>query len=160
MTMFSADFFLVVVLGMVVRVSKVWYIVEMFVSPALDPRWAKNCFALAAGLVSQWSRISSLTMVYVGDDFSSKNRAMTFQQGGGRHSMTSSAFLFSLEIARILKIISARKNQALGSFVSKVPMLRGFSEVAEAEAETEVSSPAGGAAGAALVSVIFAGSPV
>ena len=76
--------------------------------------------------------------------------------------MTSSAFLFSLEIALILKIISALKNQALGSFVSKVPMLSGFSEVAEAEAEAEVSvsSPAGGAAGAALVSVIFAGSPV
>ena len=85
--------------------------------------------------------------------------------------MTSSAFRFSLSTARILNIISALKNQALGSFVSKVPMFRGFSEVAEAlsaeaaealSAEGAAALSAEGAAVAALeVSfVIFAGSPV
>ena len=62
MTMLRADLSRVVDIGIVVMVSRVWNIVEIFVSPADDPKYEKNCFALAAGLVSQCSSSSSFTL--------------------------------------------------------------------------------------------------
>ena len=109
MTKFTEDLVRVVDFGIVVSVWRVWYIADMFMSPADEPRYAKNSFALAAGLVSQCSSNSSFTWVYVGAPrWSSKNLLTTFQHAGGRHSRTSSAFLFSLVVPLMRNIISAR----------------------------------------------------
>ena len=87
MTKFTEDLVRVVDFGIVVSVWRVWYIADMFMSPADEPRYAKNSFALAAGLVSQCSSNSSFTWVYVGAPrWSSKNllRRSNMLEGGIR----------------------------------------------------------------------------